>query len=269
MEGVRRRLARLLNARRRRTSLSDNIDYPAFCALANRDEGLFAEFKRHPTYNAILEHVTEEQGAAYLEIIIAEHPKLLPYFDRFRENDKWGNPIMFDYQPHGRLSPTTLRYIKVLGDLIANFGSLADMDLVEIGGGYGGQCKTIDAFCGFRSYTLVDLGPCLSLAEKYLDKHQVKNVQYRTFEDLFPTGHYDLVISNYAFSECSRRVQETLWEKALSVSARGYLTCNEISPRRFKPFSQSELRSRLPDAKVLPEEPPTHPDNYILLWGGR
>lgn len=123
-----------------RTSLTDHVDYTSFCALAAAEPEVFATFKREPVYREVLEHVTCEQGAAYLERVLEQSPAFVPLFDRFRENDRLGSPRTCAYGDYGRFSPTTLRYTKVLSDLLLLFGPLDGLRIVEIGCGYGGQC---------------------------------------------------------------------------------------------------------------------------------
>ena len=55
----------------------------------------------------------------------------------------------------------------MLSDLRALLGSLDDLDIIEIGGGYGGQCFVTSVVHSPKSYTLVDLEPCLAL-QKHL-----------------------------------------------------------------------------------------------------
>lgn len=251
-----------------RTSLADRDDYVGFCARASRDPAVFARFKRDPDYTRILEHTTQAQGRAYLDIVRSRYAHLLERLDRFARNDRHGDPVTYEYGALGAWSPTTLRYIKVLGDLEAHFGDLATMDVIEIGGGYGGQCVIVDAYGGAASYTLVDLAPCLELAGRYLEACGVEGVERLTMEALPAVASYDLVISNYAWSECTRAVQETYFERVLGRSARGYLTCNEVNPERFGSFGREELLARLPaSARVLPEEPLTHARNFVVVWG--
>jgi hypothetical protein len=252
-----------------RTSLADRDDYLEVCAAASRDPAVFDRFKREPAYTRILEHVTEAQGRDYLEIIRVRYPGLLEQVDRFRVNDRHGDPVTFEYDELGPVSPSTLRYMKVLGDLEALFGDLGGLSIVEIGGGYGGQCTVIHARSGFERYLLVDLEPCARLAGTYLDRCGVPNAEAITMDRLPDGARFDLAISNYAWSECTRKVQEAYLERVLLRSARGYMTCNEITPDRFGSFGREELLSRLPDARVLPEEPLTRAGNYIVTWGGR
>lgn len=257
----------LRRAIRRRTSLADGTDYVAFCDAASRRDDVFAEFRRQRAYTKILEHCTPEHGAAYLQIIEARYPHLVPLLPTFAENDRLGSPLTHDYGDRGVISPSTLRYVKMLGDLEDLFGSLSEMDIIEIGGGYGGQCAIIDRYCGFRSYTLVDLEPCLRLARRYLDASRVSDVRYAAMKELSGAARFDLVISNYAFTECTRPVQDVYFDTVLARSTRGYLTCNVISSPKWAPFTREELLERLHGARVLPEDPLTHERNFLLVWG--
>ena len=127
------------------TSLSDNQLYPHFCLQASNDLRIFNTFRRNFVYNEILEHASEEQGKAYLEQI-TKCPDILKKIDKFKANDLFENPEIFEYQYTGKISPTTLRYIKVLSDLKNLFGNLDGFNICEIGVGYGGQCRVINCY---------------------------------------------------------------------------------------------------------------------------
>lgn len=248
-----------------KTSVSDDGRYPPLCARAAEDDEVFAHFKRQKVYQRILEHPYKEMGWIYLAAIVQDHSMLVSFLDRFRENDVLGDPVTFDYGYYGRFSPTTLRYIEVLGQLVDTFDFLTDMDIVEIGAGYGGQAFMIDRYCRFRSYTIIDLAPCLSLARKYLYLHRVPDVRFWTAADIPGWVGFDLVISNFAFSECARSIQEFYLERILKKSSCGYLTCNNVDPS-LKTFSQGELLKRLPGARATHERPPVRRGNYIVTW---
>jgi len=249
-----------------RTSVSDDGEYPALCARAAEDDGAFACFKRQNAYRRILEHPRVSMGWVYLTHIVQEHSFLVPFLDRFRENDVLGDPATFDYGYYGRFSPTTLRYVEVLGQLVDTFDVLTDMDIVEIGAGYGGQCFVIDRYCRFRSYTIVDLAPCLALAKRYLALHRVPAVRFWTAEDIPEKADgFDLAISNFGFSECARAVQEFYAERVLDKSLCGYLTCNNVDPT-LGAVSQKELSGLLPHASFSPERPLVRKGNYVVIW---
>lgn len=249
------------------TSVTDSTPYTAVCERAARDPAAFATFKSHPDYTPVLEHVTCAQGAEYLRIALEQSPSLEPLLERFRENDRLGGPQTCDYGAFGPFSPTTLRYVKVVSDLLTLFGSLEELTIIEIGAGYGGQCYVTSAAAHPRSYTLVDLDPCLALQRAYLAELGVSNVLFRSAEELASDGRYDLVVSNYAFSECARATQEDYLDQVLQRSGRGYVTCNWITPAAFRSMTADELLAAVPRSRLLPEVPLTAPDNQVWVWG--
>lgn len=260
------RVRNLFVKRRFVTSISDNGRYPQVCLDATNDVDTFRQFRRIKNYRAILEHVSEEHGRAYLEQL-RRRPELLAALPRFAANDLHGLPRTFEYASFGRLSPTTLRYVKVLGDLLDRFGSLDSLSICEIGVGYGGQCRVISEWARPSEYCLVDLRPALGLAERYLDQYVLSMpIELRTLNTL-RARQWDLVISNYALTEMPRAVQEAYVERAVRHAHRGYITYNRINPDEFRSLSAEELCAIAPGARSEPEVPLTHPHNRIITWG--
>ncbi len=250
----------------RRTSVTDERAYTDVCEHAARDPAMFASFRRHPAYVRTLEHVTRDQGSEYLQIALEQVPAFVPVLDRFRENDRLGGPKTYEYGEHGQFAPTTLRYVKVLSDLVTHFGSLDGLRIIEIGAGYGGQCAVTNVPFRPSSYALVDLEPCLALQKTYLSQLGIASVHFLSANTLPTDGTYDLVVSNYAFSECVREVQEDYLARVLRRASRGYLTCNWISPRGFRSLSPNELLKAIPGSRFLPEIPKTAEGNRIWVW---
>lgn len=241
-------------------------NYLKLCKDAVENDEVFKNFKRHPDYMMILEHVSQVVGSRYLKEIETDFPYLLQHMPRFATNDNVGNPVTFPYKEVGlNLSPTTLRYVKVLADLMNLFGRLDLMNIVEIGGGYGGQCKIIHDICQPASYTIVDLPDVLALSDKYLKHFNIKNLILRNPDDTSET-HYDLCISNYAFTEIDRKYQDIYADKIIKNSDRGYITCNFFGQRSDGGMSKDEVFALKPNYKELPEKPLTAPNNLIYTW---
>ncbi len=248
------------------TSLSDNQAYPQVCMNASNDYRLFNKFRTNPIYNQILEHVRKDTGALYLKEI-SKDPDILAAMDKFKPNDNYGGPIVHNYPGIGAISPSTLRYVKVLADIKAHFRSADNLNICEIGVGYGGQCRIVNAYFKPATYCLVDLQPVLSLAQRYLDNYILHSVMtYKTMNEL-DTKSYDLVLSNYAFTELPRTVQDIYLNKIILNSKRGYITYNEITLQEFNSYKADELAAMIPGARILKEEPLTHPKNCIIVWG--
>jgi putative sugar O-methyltransferase len=252
-------------------SESEDGDYPAAVERALSSEKEFATFKQNLDYQLVLEHVSREQGADYLALLEKDAPDLLARIDDFRRNDWIGSPTVFAYPGIGTVSPTTLRYMKVASDLRRLFGSLDGAEVVEIGGGYGGQLLVADQLFALRLYTIFDLPPVLRLIRKYIESHLLRgSFATSTLNEADGTKAYDLVISNYAFSELPDVVQLAYLRKVISKSQAGYMTMNSgvgISRRDRNKLSLDQLKVHLPPCEIFEERPLTEAGNYILAWG--
>jgi len=251
-------------------SASDSGYYPEFVRRAAQDARIFANFKRNPTYREVLEHVNHEQGAQYLEQIQKKWPELINDIEKFKINDKVGDPIRTIYPHVGEISPTTLRYLKVACDLRDLFGELTAFKVVEIGGGYGGQFLLTDRIWQLSSWTVFDLDPVLQLISRYLECHLINSVYKPTTLNRFDShdAKFDLAISNYAFSELPKALQIKYITKILCKAKRGYMTMNSVKiAGDGQNITIEELRFHFPDLLILDEEPLTSVGNYIVVWG--
>lgn len=252
-------------------ALSDDGRYVALVRAALRDPRVFARFKRHPDYRLILEHVTEAYGRQYLDLIGRSSPDLLGNIELFKSNDLLGDPYLSVYPETGAISPSTLRYVYVAAELRRLFGLSLGAKIAEIGVGYGGQLLVNDKIFAYGEAHLFDLPPVLELTSRCLEAH-VLSGSYRTMTINQHPGDldYDLVISNYAFSELPSELQRAYVRKVMVRAKRGYLTMN--SGRAGNPFvgdhlSLEELRDILPPFEVLEESPATPFNNYVIVWG--
>ena len=247
-----------------KSSISDGTSYERICERMSKDETFFKDFKQNQIYNEILEHVTKNQGQDYLNIINKEYSFLLKKIELFKENDKQGSPKKYYYDGIGEISPSTLRYIKVLGDLIKYDLIKDNIDIVEIGGGYGGQSKIILDYFNIKKYTIIDLKSPLALTEKYLKLFN--NDDIYDFKDAYTyeKTSSDLVISNYAFSECNKNVEDDYIEKIINETKHGYMTINYLNN---SVYTVDEIIKRMnKDVKIVDETPLTFAKNKIIIW---
>lgn len=252
-------------------SISQSGLYVDYCLRAGNDDEEFKNFKRNPIYRTILEHATFKQGKEYLDFIQERNPNFLNQAGLLRKNDSVGNPVTYDYPVVGKFSPATLQYLKIANDLKEHFGDLSQFRIVEIGGGYGGQCLVISQLSKFKHYTLIDLPQCLPLAEKYLRTQNVPNVSFLGNHQLDQVPPADLLISNFAFSEIDIDEQTKYLQQVIQRIPRGYMTVNFIS-KLFNVNSMTEkklvetLEKAGAKVTVMPEIPPTGDNNVIVTW---
>jgi len=268
-------------ARFARTSISDLDDmYLDWVRSALDNDAAFRTFRQLPGIKNTVDGVKAAHGVIYRDVALNQTPGLWDYLEQFRTSDSVGGPDTVAY-PEGLMSPTTWRYIKVLSDLQALFGPLDGWRIVEIGVGYGGQCKIICDVHEVASYTMYDLEPVSRLARKYLESVGSPVITRLTCADFRclredDLGPYDLVISNWALSECARDIQDQYIERVLRRSKRGYITYNQISQLfDVDSYRVSEFVERLGlPVEIRHEElsKGTHPEpwqSFVLHWGQR
>jgi hypothetical protein len=75
------------------------------------------------------------------------------------------------------------------------------------------------------------------------------------------------VISNYAFSELTRELQDDYLERYILKSKRGYMIYNHINPPEFKSYSALDFCELVPGAEIIEEVPKTDNTNVLIIWG--
>lgn len=207
---------------------TDSQNYVDVCEKIVENDENFCNFKSLEMYNSILEHVDYALGEEYFNHIQKFGKEIYETnFENFLKNDLIGNPRQFLYDD-SKISPTTLRYIKNVLDLSSICGDQEISKIVEVGGGYGGLCKTLSVLCNFEEYINVDLPQVLKIQQKYLKNFsniysKIKFVPCNELEDTF---NVDLFISNYSLSELTIETQLNYYDKIIKNSKVIYITYN-------------------------------------------
>lgn len=235
-----------------------------------QSESKFNRFRKMHNYKEILEHVSRIHGERYLNEIKETYPELLRSYDLYKRNDVFGKPRTFNYQIIGRTSPTTLRYVKTGAEILHTFQLKSNSSVVEIGAGYGGQALILNLMADVKKFRLVDIPEAEQLIQKYLSlvKIDTKEISFGISD---VDEDYDLVISNYAFSELPMTLQQFYLEKILVRSKAGYLIMNSgrtnFTKRSEAKMSIEHLINAIPMGKIFRESPQTGADNYLFIWG--
>lgn len=251
------------------TSISDIDYYKNICQEASSDERVFKNFRSDKRYQDVLEHVSQKQGWEYFNHIITKNPiKLNETTIKYsKQVDEHGNPNRFPYPKFGDISPTILRYLSVLGDIERIYGDFKNKKIVEIGAGYGGQSMLINLFHDVDEYVIIDIPEALELIKKFLQTNNIDTKKYRflTPKDVLEMGEekFDFLISNYAFSECYKNIQDLYIEKIVNKSKNFYMIVNFINENVY---DLENLLERLDgNVKIYEEEPNTSLNNKLLV----
>lgn len=200
-----------------------------YCRQVAKNSHEFKAFKRHPQFTKTEEKTTVDEGWEHIKVLQREYPHLYRRRHFFCQNDEVGNPILHDFGSWGKYSPTTLLYARTVGDLQKQFPSIHSMSICEIGGGYGAQCLLLSLLGGFKNYTIIDHPDKLALIRKYLEYHNVHNVNYVDENALSGQLPFDLIFSNKEIVYGSPLYVKLFTERRAQAVKNGFLWL-EFSP---------------------------------------
>lgn len=251
---------------------SDSTPYSDFVRSVIAKESLFTKFRRDYSYRLILEHVDFKLGLKYLRLLNESTIAQYVSHSELKKLSTQGSPRKFYFSKIGWVSPTVIRYLYVHQHITQIFNQDKFSNVGEIGVGFGGQCAVSSTLGQIQKYSAYDLPEVLSLSEKMLSTCgiNVEMLQRKDIENVLPAS-YELVISNYAFSELPSQIQSNYAHEVLSRSKRGYLTMNSgrsnHTGRSQGKLSLKEIFQLIPGCEIIEEYPLTGPDNYIIIWG--
>ncbi len=256
---------------KRETSISDSSQYgyTPFCELAAKDDKVFANFRHYKVYRGIVEDVGYDIGVGCWEIIQKKNvPKEV--LEECWKNDLIGGAETYYYNGLNKaVTPTTMRYTKIMLDIKDLFGDIENV--AEIGIGYGGQSRILRKFNNIQSYSLVDIPQALGIAQKYLScfftEEEMRKYHFIDGTTLNVEIVPEMLISNYAFSELCRDVQDIYLNMIIKNAKKGLITWNELSHTQLDGYSLEEILSIIPQSRILDETPLSAEGNKVIVWG--
>lgn len=234
--------------------LPDANDFRSECLKIAKD---LSGFKRNPVYCRFINNDNRpyETAFAFYQYIVQHYPWLLDHFEKFKANDEVGHPTRYYLGPHV-ISPGTLRFIKVLGDI----EKFEWKSIVEIGSGYGGQCKVTRSLYDYL-YTCIDIPESLAVAKAYLGNDP--RVRFVSCEDYIHQRRHDLVISDYCLSEMNQAGVDFYLETVVRYCYNGYFTCNTIGVVNYL---IEQLQQIFHQVDIQPEEPKTSKHENLIIY---
>jgi len=206
-------------------------------------------FKGNSNYTTILENASKELGNQYIEVIGEE---ILNYIKYIYNNDKYGNPIKNYFKFLNIIiecSPSNFRYIYHAMLILKYLISInkKEVDIIEIGGGYGGLCYYLMKLSKYyniiiKSYHIFDLKDVSKLQKLYIDNIiPDNNITTSSLDDDYSyLKEKSFLISNYAFSELSEEYRKIYEEKVISkYISNGFMVWNNC---KIYKFINKELR---------------------------
>lgn len=244
------------------------------CQKAVEDKNIFESFKKDSNFTTILEHTDEQYSHIFMQRIINEYRDYINKinWNLVKENDAIGTAHLVEYSELSNsvkldnylFSPSTVAYIFKALDVLNHVkkSELNNIHILEIGAGYGGQCKILfdlaDIFnVNIKKYTLVDLYWPNQLQKKYLNtlgyKDRVEFISYeQLLEDNSSLPEFDYLISIYALGEFNSDTQQFYIDKINNLKYY-YLVWNTLS-----------IHERFLLGDIEEEYPKTGPHNVVI-----
>lgn len=211
------------------------------------DNNDISNFKSNNHFKEILEHINVYLGYDYLRLILnTTNLTINDVIHITKINDCIGNTFKdefyYDSSNSFFCSPTSLRYIYHSHLILSHMIKLGEnnVDIVEIGGGYGGLCLCLHEISKMyniqiKSYTIIDLTQIIRLQKMYLKENGINNVNFidsDTFgKDINQEGLF--LISNYAFSEINSNFQRNYISNLFHKVKHGFMVWNYIDVYDF------------------------------------
>jgi putative sugar O-methyltransferase len=230
------------------------IEYDKVCRQAVEDDDVFKTFKQHPAYRQVLEHVSTDLGRLYFKKILNEKPELLDIVI----DDNIGSPFKYKFGDSS-YSPTTLRYLGIYLDIASFFGSLDDLNVAEIGAGYGGQFVVLDKFWKMKSYTTYDIPSACDLTKKYTSRVGVRTPLTTKPYLIDEPREYDFVMSNFAFTELYKEDQEKYLKLVIKGTPMGFMIVNTEQGYSFQ-----DMLDSIPGSRLLKG---ISGNDHFIVWG--
>ena len=214
------------------------VDYVKKLLLQNN----LSYFKSVKDYTYMLEHVTPSNGKKYFDLLKSKTSLTnTQILDFCMKNDAIGSPTKIDTEC-GRVSPTSLRYLFQAHLILTHFKAKTSspVNIVELGGGYGGLCLAVSYISGLynipvESYSIIDIDTITEFQKLYLSKFTLSFPVHvhssETYGKNIATGSY--LISNYCFSEISSARQKEYITHLFPKLVHGFITWNNIPVYSF------------------------------------
>lgn len=234
--------------------------------LAIKDDKNFASFRSLSGIRDIVEGIPDITGIDYFTKLVnnLSLDGLTKIWDRATKNDHVGSPRLVEFEINKLASSTTMRYLWNVLDMEERQIVLDDVDIIEVGGGYGGLCRMIHEFHTPKSYTIIDLPNALMLAKRYL---KCFDIEIKTVScDEFNKEPVDTFISNYALTELTKQIQDKYVQKIMCNAKYGYVTYNSQLRNEKKQHSLNDLRKSVSGYTDVYNENVKKSECKVLIW---
>lgn len=206
-------------------SVSGTMDWPRACAALANGTWTSKNFRKTHAVRQVVETLGPVDGRYFSKWIRDNAPEYLTD-RRVAAIDAWGDPIRWPAALLGTprtFSPTTLRFLAHALWLKREGFVKEGGTVVEIGVGFGGLAA-MNAIVSRATTIMIDLPPVIDAA--MLQMNELGLGKFASIDHAKAADHDACFISNYAFTELSRDMQDTYADQFIRHSHRGVILSN-------------------------------------------
>jgi hypothetical protein len=216
---------------------------------AGEDDEFFRTFRRSQIFLEVIEGTTINGGLWNLKRLLKDN-NFLVSINEISKSEFFGSPLNLiefstkDGLAH-HLNPTTIRYANNACNILSFFGNkILDLEVYEIGGGYGGECKVFQdisrsVFSKSISWNIYDLPSSKSLITKWLANFGYR-INFKEINEKISSN--SLVISCGALSEMrGDLLREYVYNVVLKCNYGYFITNFETHSKPFGGWSTNEF----------------------------
>jgi len=212
----------------------------------------------------MLEHINRNFGELYLKNLLLDDVSLELIKEISLFNDSYGDPKKekyfvrtLNYDTELNISPSTLRYIRHAFDIcnMIEESKLDNINIIEIGGGYGGLCLVLNILAKKRNinitnYFIYDLLEVQNLQKFYLSNFEfIQNVVFKDSNSYgadLDSKSNSFLVSNYAISEIPREFRLKYLKNLIPNIKRAYFVWNTDTIEDL-PINRISIESEIPN----------------------
>ena len=206
-------------------SISGTMDWPRACAALANGTWTSKNFRRTHAVRQVVETLGPVDGRYFSKWIRDNAPEYLTD-RRVAAVDTWGDPIRWPAACLGTsraFSPTTLRYLAHALWLKREGFVMEGGSVIELGVGFGGLAA-MNAIVSKATTIMVDLPPVAEAA--MLQMNELGLGKFASTDHAKAAAGDVCFISNYAFTELSRDMQDTYADQFIRHADRGVILSN-------------------------------------------
>jgi len=182
--------------------------------------------------------VNDHFGMLYCKEIAKEFPQYTEairngqYKIQIENSNCIGQKTFFSTELNTEISANIARYIyhALVIHKYINTKFNSNIDILEIGGGYGGLCYWLQVFCStINTYTIIDLEEANHLQKYYLNQVNTPGITISNVDNFSKSSRPLFIISNYGYSEFNEFYQTLYKNTILKVADGGFMVWNNWS----------------------------------------